>query len=150
MKAPVNHTVPFFRSRKNVWTSTVTRYGDLSQVNGPKVYNATLIDCEFQGYTPCQPLSFRRDHKMFAALALTVLAGSAVANPLVSSFQPIDLLKRAGSGCSTSGDTSCHNTTAVKDTCCFESPGGLLLQTQFWDTDPAVSNCCELELYIEC
>ena len=33
--------------------------------------------------------------------------------------------------------TSCHNTTAVSNTCCFNSPGGLLLQTQFWDTNPA-------------
>jgi len=32
---------------------------------------------------------------------------------------------------------SCHNTTAVQDTCCFNAPGGQLLQTQFWDTSPA-------------
>ncbi|KAK7422657.1 Ribonuclease T2 precursor (RNase T2) [Neonectria punicea] len=31
---------------------------------------------------------------------------------------------------------SCHNTTAVSDTCCF-IPAGQILQTQFWDTDPA-------------
>ena len=33
--------------------------------------------------------------------------------------------------------TSCQNTTAVQDTCCFNAPGGQLLQTQFWDTAPA-------------
>ncbi|RJE21012.1 ribonuclease T2 [Aspergillus sclerotialis] len=32
---------------------------------------------------------------------------------------------------------SCHNSTAVSNSCCFNSPGGSLLQTQFWDTDPA-------------
>lgn len=32
---------------------------------------------------------------------------------------------------------SCHNTTAVANLCCFNYPGGNLLQTQFWDTDPA-------------
>jgi hypothetical protein len=32
---------------------------------------------------------------------------------------------------------SCHNTTTVDNLCCFNSPGGSLLQTQFWDTDPA-------------
>ncbi|KAK4955562.1 Ribonuclease T2 precursor (RNase T2) [Elasticomyces elasticus] len=32
---------------------------------------------------------------------------------------------------------SCSNTTAIADTCCFESPGGLILQTQFWDVSPA-------------
>ena len=31
---------------------------------------------------------------------------------------------------------SCQNTTAM-NTCCFNAPGGLLLQTQFWDADPA-------------
>ncbi|KFY39121.1 hypothetical protein V495_06143 [Pseudogymnoascus sp. VKM F-4514 (FW-929)] len=32
---------------------------------------------------------------------------------------------------------SCHNTTAVADLCCFNAPGGQLLLTQFWDTDPS-------------
>ncbi|MCJ1454343.1 ribonuclease T2-like [Mycoblastus sanguinarius] len=32
---------------------------------------------------------------------------------------------------------SCTNTSAVPNTCCFNYPGGELLQTQFWDTDPA-------------
>ncbi|KAI9726449.1 MAG: ribonuclease T2-like [Chrysothrix sp. TS-e1954] len=32
---------------------------------------------------------------------------------------------------------SCHNKTAVSNTCCFNAPGGQLLQTQFWDSDPA-------------
>jgi ribonuclease T2 len=27
---------------------------------------------------------------------------------------------------------SCHNTTIVADLCCFNAPGGQLLQTQFW------------------
>ncbi len=31
---------------------------------------------------------------------------------------------------------SCHNTSAVQNTCCFNAPGGQLLQTQFWDTSP--------------
>lgn len=32
---------------------------------------------------------------------------------------------------------SCHNTTVVANLCCFNAPGGQLLQTQFWDTAPA-------------
>lgn len=32
---------------------------------------------------------------------------------------------------------SCHNTTVVENLCCFNAPGGQLLQTQFWDTSPA-------------
>ncbi|KAL8638154.1 MAG: hypothetical protein Q9228_004663 [Teloschistes exilis] len=31
---------------------------------------------------------------------------------------------------------SCQNTTVVTDTCCFNAPGGQLLQTQFWDNNP--------------
>ncbi|TID14304.1 ribonuclease M [Venturia nashicola] len=42
----------------------------------------------------------------------------------------------ASATCAAAGPLSCHNTTAV-DTCCFNYPGGHLLQTQFWDTDPA-------------
>jgi hypothetical protein len=32
---------------------------------------------------------------------------------------------------------SCHNTSVV-DTCCLNHPGGLMLQTQFWDSNPPV------------
>lgn len=37
----------------------------------------------------------------------------------------------------TNPQTSCQNTTVVADLCCFNAPGGQLLQTQFWDTDPS-------------
>jgi ribonuclease T2 len=33
-------------------------------------------------------------------------------------------------------ELSCHNTTVVENLCCFNAPGGQLLQTQFWDTHP--------------
>lgn len=41
-----------------------------------------------------------------------------------------------GTGCPTSSKIpySCHNTTVQSNTCCFESPGGLLMQVQLWDT----------------
>ncbi|CCH63049.1 hypothetical protein TBLA_0J00490 [Henningerozyma blattae CBS 6284] len=32
---------------------------------------------------------------------------------------------------------SCHNNTFVEDSCCFEYPGGIFLQTQFWDYQPS-------------
>ncbi|KAL1296798.1 hypothetical protein AAFC00_004427 [Neodothiora populina] len=43
----------------------------------------------------------------------------------------------ASETCSSSIPLSCGNTTVVKDLCCFNAPGGQLLQTQFWDTDPS-------------
>ncbi|KAG3188914.1 hypothetical protein PC129_g25177 [Phytophthora cactorum] len=42
----------------------------------------------------------------------------------------------ASASCSSDLPLSCHNTTAISDTCCF-IPSGQILQTQFWDTDPA-------------
>ncbi|KAJ7878993.1 ribonuclease, partial [Mycena olivaceomarginata] len=41
------------------------------------------------------------------------------------------------SSCGTSGTLSCGNSSSVSNLCCFEAPGGLLLQTQFWDTSPS-------------
>lgn len=35
-----------------------------------------------------------------------------------------------------SSPVSCQS-SGTAASCCFESPGGQLLQTQFWDTDPA-------------
>ncbi|KAH8599738.1 ribonuclease T2-like protein [Bisporella sp. PMI_857] len=32
---------------------------------------------------------------------------------------------------------ACQNNTAVSDLCCFNAPGGQMLQTQFWDTNPS-------------
>ncbi|KAJ8702195.1 hypothetical protein PTI98_000934 [Pleurotus ostreatus] len=40
------------------------------------------------------------------------------------------------SSCPFDSPVSCHNSTAERNLCCFEAPGGLLLQTQFWDTAP--------------
>ncbi|KDQ63253.1 hypothetical protein JAAARDRAFT_119977 [Jaapia argillacea MUCL 33604] len=74
---------------------------------------------------------------MFSLLVLGALLGSALASPLITPVGPMDLFKRISSGCSTSGPASCHNRTTQSNLCCFESPGGLLLQTQFWDTNPS-------------
>ncbi|MCJ1477082.1 ribonuclease T2-like [Lambiella insularis] len=62
----------------------------------------------------------------------------SVAKLAVSSalFAPL-VLAGAPAVCSNTGPLSCHNTTAVANTCCFNAPGGQLLQTQFWDTNPA-------------
>lgn len=39
-------------------------------------------------------------------------------------------------GCPTNTPLSCGSATAT-DTCCTNVPGGLLLQTQFWDYSPS-------------
>jgi hypothetical protein len=36
-----------------------------------------------------------------------------------------------------SPELSCHSTSVNPDTCCYNTPGGQLLLTQFWDTAPS-------------
>jgi len=77
------------------------------------------------------------------AAIVAALVGSSAASFLsvfgVTSLTHSDrsLIPNIASGCSTTGTLSCGNTSAVSNLCCFESPGGLLLQTQFWDTSPS-------------
>lgn len=35
-------------------------------------------------------------------------------------------------------ELSCQTRYHGQDTCCFNYPGGQMLQTQFWDADPAI------------
>ncbi|KAK7695044.1 hypothetical protein QCA50_002232 [Cerrena zonata] len=70
-----------------------------------------------------------------AAALVLALGGAAMATPLTSPVDAMHLFKRISSGCSTSGALSCSSSAA--GSCCFESPGGLLLQTQFWDFNPS-------------
>ncbi|KAJ7897195.1 ribonuclease T2 [Mycena olivaceomarginata] len=76
---------------------------------------------------------------MLAATVLAGLIGSSLATPFVSPWNSEELFNRAvtSSGCSSTGTASCTNSSSVSDLCCFQAPGGLLLQTQFWDTSPS-------------
>nr|BAC02942.1 ribonuclease [Pholiota nameko] len=78
---------------------------------------------------------------MFFSVVVSSLAAIALATPFFSPNDPTSqLFDRANlisSGYSTTGTQSCHNTSSVSNLCCFEAPGGLLLQTQFWDTNPS-------------
>jgi len=74
---------------------------------------------------------------MFKSLLFSSLIGVTLATRFLDQsnlFLKSPLL--ASSGCSAAGTPSCQNSTEVPNLCCFESPGGLLLQTQFWDTHP--------------
>ncbi|KAJ7619703.1 ribonuclease T2, partial [Roridomyces roridus] len=67
------------------------------------------------------------------ALALSVftlgqLSTASVLQPLLGRATTIS------SGCPANGPLSCSS--SAEGTCCFEAPGGLVLQTQFWDTNP--------------
>ncbi|KAJ7073793.1 ribonuclease T2 [Mycena amicta] len=67
-----------------------------------------------------------------ALLAITPLSVSASA--IRTSLTSRALSPLISSGCPASSPTSCG--TSSGNTCCFETPGGLLLQTQFWDASP--------------
>lgn len=47
-------------------------------------------------------------------------------------------MARDGALCPVDSPLSCSNPSANVDSCCFESPGGVLLQTQFWDYNPPI------------
>ncbi len=54
--------------------------------------------------------------------------------PLTSPYTPFG----NAPSCPIDSPTSCQNSTVAPDSCCFIYPGGQLLQTQFWDTNPTV------------
>ena len=59
--------------------------------------------------------------------------------PSVTSTVPYVPLSGAPT-CPIDGPISCHNKTAVGDSCCYISPGGRFLLTQFWDQEVRGNN----------
>ncbi|KAF2838625.1 ribonuclease T2 [Patellaria atrata CBS 101060] len=57
------------------------------------------------------------------------------AQVLLGSETQVPLGRSSGYSCP-HPQLSCHNTSVVENTCCFNYPGGQMLQTQFWDTHP--------------
>ncbi|KAK4611702.1 Ribonuclease T2-like [Fulvia fulva] len=90
-----------------------------------------------EGFLPSKPDFI---HKMPSPRTISGFALSAIGTAqqvLGSLSSPVS--RRADLGDSktcSGGQLSCQNTTAQQDLCCFNSPGGALLQTQFWDTNP--------------
>lgn len=42
---------------------------------------------------------------------------------------------------------TCTNSTPIENTCCFEAPGGIMLQTQFWDYYPPIGKADAFTLH---
>ena len=72
-------------------------------------------------------------------LVKVVASVFAFAQSSIGLLSPVHRLAGDGSASEVCNNPqlSCHNTTAVDNLCCFNAPGGSLLQTQFWDTNPA-------------
>ncbi|KAI1175034.1 ribonuclease t2 [Nemania sp. FL0916] len=56
---------------------------------------------------------------------------------VVGAVLAISSATAASVSCPTDLPFSCSNTTVVDDLCCFIAPGGDILLTQFWDTNPS-------------
>lgn len=80
---------------------------------------------------------------MKTSLVLFNLLALASASPLEGLLSPnrrdafVVQSLTTTSSCPISGPISCHRPPSNTNTCCFETPGGLLAQTQFWDTEPS-------------
>lgn len=82
--------------------------------------------------------------KLAAVLAVVPLAASFYIGPL---NVPVEVFARDDGSCPINLPNSCTNSTPIADTCCFEAPGGVLLQTQFWDYNPAIGADDEFTLH---
>ncbi|THH33438.1 hypothetical protein EUX98_g792 [Antrodiella citrinella] len=72
----------------------------------------------------------------FSAIT-TFLAATSVAHATVlggSLFPVLNSFPNLTACASEPAIYSCENTTAIQNTCCSPTPGGLVLQTQFWST----------------
>ncbi|THH19042.1 hypothetical protein EW146_g2049 [Bondarzewia mesenterica] len=69
------------------------------------------------------------------SLVTTLVASSIVYGLSLSPSWPVPNTFPSIGECASEPLTfSCENTTTIKNTCCSPTPGGLVLQTQFWDT----------------
>ncbi|KAH8814587.1 ribonuclease T2-like protein [Flagelloscypha sp. PMI_526] len=75
---------------------------------------------------------------MVLSVILVALAASATAEPTITRNQGVleGLFGPRPNSCAGSTRQSCKD-GETGGTCCFEAPGGLLMQTQFWDISPA-------------
>lgn len=80
------------------------------------------------------------------------LSGVAAAQSVLGFMQsPVERQDPfAASATCSNPQLSCQNTTAQNDLCCFNSPGGALLLTQFWDTDPVVGPADSWTVSVAC
>ena len=68
----------------------------------------------------------------------TVPSLRSIAGFALTLFSTQQVLGGTPSSCPVSDTTPISCKATAEKSCCFNSPGGLLLQTQFWDAKPAV------------
>lgn len=67
-----------------------------------------------------------------------VAAAAALRVPHVPQFSLQSVFAHGAAACPADLPFSCTNSTPIDNSCCFESPGGVFLQTQFWNYYPPI------------
>ncbi len=76
------------------------------------------------------------DAMPYSIPSLRSIAKFALGSAQVALLSPYQVVDAGTPSSCPNPQLSCQNTTVVQDTCCFNAPGGQLLLTQFWDTNP--------------
>ncbi|KAF9479700.1 ribonuclease T2 [Pholiota conissans] len=72
--------------------------------------------------------------KLAALICFVVVAQAGLSFPFPGQLSIPNTFPQLSACISESSFFSCENTTTISNTCCSPTPGGLVLQTQFWDT----------------
>ena len=115
-------------------------YGDLQNATSSHLNNFSLLCTSYIRSGKTVITDNMPSIRTFSNLALSALSVAQTALGFSSLSSPIYRLSTDSSNGASEAcpnpQLSCHNTTAVANLCCFNAPGGTLLQTQFWDTNP--------------
>lgn len=82
------------------------------------------VQCKAPYYTPAGAESLSTSS---SSSSVSAASSSAISSRFPSVFN----------SCPSNLPISCTNTTVIEDSCCYEYPGGVMLQTQFWDSNPS-------------
>ncbi|KAH3672825.1 hypothetical protein WICMUC_004047 [Wickerhamomyces mucosus] len=107
------------------WDSIVTRITPEIQIPLGLEKDLELQNNPIESITPS-------NLKSTTTTTLTSIIHESSSNFKFPGVYPKDL------SCPTDLPLSCSNHTNVENLCCFEHPGGIVLQTQFWDYNPGI------------
>lgn len=81
----------------------------------------------------------KRSIVILSALYAKLIVGLSTRNLLgLDSQVQTPFVFGQGPSCPIDIPITCSNSTPIEDSCCFESPGGIFLSTQFWDWNPPI------------
>lgn len=107
-----------------------------------RILDPSYIMRYLYGAPSAKPPPISHSFRFIDTMLATILLATASVASAASVGYSLDERSQASNpfawktGCPTGHDVpySCHNTTVQSNSCCFESPGGLMMQVQLWDT----------------